>query len=379
MISLKRKHKTGQKPMTGAAAIKKSFTLMSLIALFCCLTLNNAEAERIKDIASVKGIRENQVFGYGLVVGLNGTGDKKGATVQSLVNMFSRMGMAVDIKDIRSRNVAAVMVTAMLPPFPKIGNTMNANVATIGDAKSLQGGTLLMTPLKGANGDVYALAQGPLSVGGISAEGEGASVVVNHPTVGVVPDGVTIEKEITFDLANEDEITLIIRKPDFTSATNIKNAINKYLKDNYAYSPDPSSVKINVPQFYKGNVVDLIDKIETLDVAIDVPAKVVINERTGTVVIGDKVQISPVAISHGSLTINITEKPQQPVPFAPAGESETQLDVITKDVSLTEVSGSTLGEIVDGLNKLGVSPRDLIAILQSLKKAGALRAELEIM
>ncbi len=336
-------------------------------------------AERIKDIVSVKGVRENQLVGYGLVVGLDGTGDKKGATIQSLVNMLQRMNITVSEGDMRSKNVAAVVVTTMLPPFPKIGTKINANVSAMGDSKSLQGGTLLMTPLRGADGQVYAVAQGALSVGGLSAGGKGTRLTVNHPTVGVVPEGVTIEKEIGFDLANSRDVSLLMDKSDFTTASNVMKVINKHFGADLAYSPDPSSVVVNVPSKYKGRVVDFVNEIEALSVDVDLPAKIVINERTGTVIIGEKVTLSPVAIAHGDLTIEVKEKSAQPVPFAPAPEGETDITVSSKEVALTKVSGATLGEIIEGLNKLGVSPRDLIAILESLKKAGALKADLEIM
>ncbi|MBF0566957.1 MAG: flagellar basal body P-ring protein FlgI, partial [Nitrospirae bacterium] len=336
----------------------------------------------IKDVASIKGVRDNQLVGYGLVVGLTGTGDKKGANVQSLMNMLYRYGITIAQKDVNSKNVAAVMVTAALPPFPKVGRKIDAVVSAIGDSKNLQGGTLLMTPLKGADDKVYAVAQGAVSIGGFSTGTTGGGKVTkNFTTVGRVPEGVTIEKEFGFDLSNAPDISIILNRTDFTTASNISKAINRYLQGDYAKAYDPSSVKVNVPEHYKGNVVGLINNIESLEVAVDVPAKVVINERTGTVVIGENVKLSPVAISHGDLTIEVTQPSAVEVaPLAGGGTApEAAVTATEKKIALTSVSGATLAEIVDGLNKLGVSPRDLIAILQSLKAAGSLRAELEIM
>jgi len=344
-----------------------------------------AHAERIKDIASFEGVRENQLIGYGLVTGLAGTGDKGNATLQSIANMLLRMGVTVRPADIKAKNTAAVMVTATLPPFPRPGIKIDAVVATIGDAKNLQGGSLLLTPLKGPDGTVYAVAQGQVSTGGFSAGGGGTSVQKNHPTTGKVPQGVIIEKDPDFMFGAGGEIKLFLHKPDFTTASEITKKINEALSFEYASTLDPSTVRLKLPPEYHTRVVELITRIECLDVPVDLPARVVINERTGTVVIGDKVRISPVAIAHGSLTIEIKTEYQvsQPYPFAPKG-SETvvvpQKDVTAKEqkASLAEVSGVSLGEIVRALNSLGVTPRDLISILQALKASGSLKAELEI-
>ncbi len=374
----------------GKSEVRKEKYKKFLITSYFLLTtyyllLGTVHAERIKDIASIKGVRENQLIGYGLIVGLNGTGDKGDTTLQSIVNMLFRMGIAVDKKDIKSNNAAAVMVTAMLPPFPKIGNKIDAVVSALGDAKDLQGGTLLLTPLKGPDGKVYALAQGPVSIGGFSAGGEGARAQKNHPTVGRVPNGVTIEKEIGFSIEKAETISVILHRSDFTTASNMKNVINTSLNGYYAMSPDAGTINISVPSHYRDRVVDFVTFLEALEVVVDVSARVVINERTGTVVIGKNVRISAVAIAHGSLTIEIKTESlvSQPPPFAPES-SETivvpDTDIIAKEqeASLIKVSGVTLGEIVTALNALGVTPRDLIAILQALKAAGALRAGLEI-
>ncbi|MBI5639115.1 MAG: flagellar basal body P-ring protein FlgI [Nitrospirae bacterium] len=358
--------------------------LCLLLSVFCFF-VSSASAERIKDLASFEGVRTNQLIGYGLIVGLDGSGDKGLATMQSIANMLQRMNITVLPNDIKAKNTAAVMVTATLPPFFKAGNRIDALVSAIGDAKTLQGGTLLLTPLKGPDGAVYALAQGPVSIGGFVGGGGGTTTQKNHPTAGKVPEGVTIEKELPFVLGNGSEIRLYLHRPDFATNTEVSRKINDVLKSEYAFSVDPSAIKLKVPAEYRNKIVELVTLIEGLEVSVDVPAKIVINERTGTVVIGDKVKIAPVAIAHGNLTIDIrTEyRVSQPQPFAPP-KAETvvvpQKEVSVKEekAALIEVSGITLGEIVKALNALGVTPRDLISILQALKAAGALRAQLEI-
>jgi flagellar P-ring protein precursor FlgI len=359
------------------------FLLFSLLPMFCFLS--PVYAERIKDIASFEGVRENQVIGYGLVVGLDGVGDKGNATEEIIANMLQRMGVTVNYNDIKSKNAAVVMVTANLPPFPKPGVRVDAVVSTLGDAKSLQGGTLLLTPLKGPDNKVYASAQGPVSVGGFKGGGSGTSVEKNHVTAGKVPEGVIIERDLPFVLGNGSTIRIFLHNPDFSTAAGITKKINDCLKFDYASAIDPSSIQLKIPVEYKSKMVELITMIEELDVQVDVPAKVIVNERTGTVVIGDRVKIAPVAIAHGNLAIEVkTEfKVSQPPPLAPSQAKTTvvpETDVKAKEEksSLVEVSGVTLGEIVKALNALGVTPRDLISILQALKSSGALRADLEI-
>ena len=344
-----------------------------------------AGAERIKNIAVFEGVRENQLIGYGLVTGLDGTGDKGNSTIQSIANMLLKMGLAVKTTDIKAKNTAAVMVTASLPPFPKPGIRFDVTVSTIGDAKSLQGGTLLLTPLKGPDGAIYAAAQGPVSIGGFIGGGGGATIQKNHLTTGKVPGGAVVEAEPAFRLGSGDEIRLFLNMPDFTTAAAAVRRINEALAGDYAATIDPSTIRLMVPQEYASRVVELIAIVENVDVALDTPARVVINERTGTVVIGDTVKIAPVAIAHGNLTIEIkTEyRISQPPPFAPEGAGtvvvpQKQVAVNEQKASLVEVSGVTLGEIVRALNALGVTPRDLISILQTLKASGALRAQLEI-
>ncbi len=342
-------------------------------------------AERIKDIASFEGVRDNQLIGYGLVVGLDGSGDKGQAAVQGIVNMLKRMGLTINTNELKSKNIAAVVITAVLPPFAKPGTKVDALISTIGDAKSIQGGTLLLTPLKGPDGKIYALAQGPVSIGGFAVEGAGATAQKNHTAAGKIPDGVTIEKEPPFILGNGKDIRLFLRKADFTTADMMSRQINNALNGNHAVATDASSVKLSIPSEYKDNIVGLITKIEMLDVKVDMPARIIINERTGTIVIGENVTISPVAIAHGSLSIEVKEMPEvsQPLPFAPKGAEtvtvpRTDITVKEQQGALLQVSGVTLGEIVRALNTLGVTPRDLISILQALKASGALKAELEI-
>ena len=355
-----------------------------LFSVFCLLS-SAVYAERIKDIASFEGVRDNQLIGYGLVVGLDGSGDKGQAAQQGVINMLNRMGLTIKANDLKSKNIASVVVTAALPPFAKPGIKIDALVSTIGDAKSIQGGTLLLTPLKGPDGKVYGLAQGPVSIGGFAAEGAGTTSQKNHPSAGKVPGGVTIEKEPQFILGNGTDIRLFLHKADFTTADMVSRQINSALNGDHAAAIDSSSVRLSIPSGYRDNIVGLITKIEMLDVKVDMPAKVVINERTGTIVIGENVTISPVAIAHGSISIEIRETPEvsQPLPFAP-DKSETvtvpRTDITVQEQkgSLVQISGVTLGEIIKALNALGVTPRDLISIIQALKASGALRAEVEI-
>jgi flagellar P-ring protein precursor FlgI len=361
-------------------------TGLFLLLVTCHLLLvTSVHAERIKDIATFEGVRTNQVIGYGLVVGLDGTGDKGDATLQSIANMLKASGITVRIDDIKTKNVAAVMVSTTLPPFPKPGVRIDATVSTIGDAKSLQGGTLLLTPLKGPDGNVYALAQGPVSIGGFIGGGAGNTVQKNHLAAGKVPEGVTIERDPNFMLGNGREIRIFLNKPDSATATEITQKINEDMRREYASTLDPSAVKLRIPDEYQGRIVELIARIEGLTVTVDVPAKVVINERTGTVVIGEKVKIAPVAIAHGALTIEIKTDfgVSQPASFAPKSAQtivvpQSDIAVHEQKAALMEISGVTLGEVIKGLNALGVTPRDLISILQALKAAGSLRAELEI-
>jgi flagellar P-ring protein precursor FlgI len=345
---------------------------------------------RVKDIARVQGVRENSLYGYGLVIGLNGTGDRATAspfTSQAIASMLQRLGITVPAINLNGRNVAAVMLTTKLPPFAKPGTTLDVTVSSLGDSSTLQGGTLLLTPLLGPDGHTYALAQGPLSVGGISASGQsGDSVQKNHPTVGRIPNGAIVEREVPMAL-DPASITLTLNSPDFTTSVRLAQAVNAAGVGDVARAVDPSTVVVSVPPGRQARLMEFIAQIETVTLHVDAPARVVINERTGTVIMGSQLRISTVAIAHGNLTIQIKEDKQvsQPQPFAPPG-SQT-VTVPKSEVTIKEdkgqlvivPEGANIGDVVQGLNALGVTPRDLIAILQAIRQAGALMAELEIM
>ena len=367
---------------------KRTWVPFGVVLLVMVLSSTLAHAVRIKDIANIKGVRQNQLVGYGLIVGLNGTGDDDDLkyTIQSLAAMLQKMGVTVRAEDIESENVAAVMVTAVLPAFARVGTPIDVLVSSIGDAENLQGGTLLFTPLKAADGQVYAIAQGPVSTGGFQAGGEaGGGVQKNFPTVGRVPGGALIEKEIALDFNQKKILTFVLNQPDFTTASRMAGAINAAANDHIARTQDAATVEVRVPHKYRGNVVELATLIESLGVTPDTVSKVVINERTGTVIMGENVRISTVAIAHGNLSIEIkeTEEVSQPLPFSRGGrtvvtpDSDVIVEEGKKPLFLVE-SGVSIGEVVRALNALGVSPRDLIAIFQALKAAGALQAELEI-
>ncbi len=352
------------------------------------LTPRAAQAARIKDIANIRGVRQNQMVGYGLVVGLDGSGDSTQSefTQQSLSSLLERMGVTVDPEDLKVKNVAAVMVTADLPPFARSGSRIDVLVSSIGDAKNLQGGTLLLTPMKGLDGKIYAMAQGPVSTGGFSyGKGTGTGVQKNFPTAGRVVGGATIEREIRTRLSSWESLTLALHKPDFTTATRMAMAINGTFADSLAQASDAGTVEVRVPELYKGRMVEMIALVEGIGVTPDNISKVIINERTGTVIMGENVRIATIAIAHGNLSIqvNTTENVSQPLPFSRTGETvvtndrELIVEEGTNPLFLVE-SGVSIGEVVRALNALGVTPRDLIAIFQALKAAGALQAELEI-
>ena len=358
-----------------------------LIGLILTLVSGNAHAIRIKDLASFDGVRDNQLIGYGLVVGLNGTGDGNQVKfqVQSLVNTLERMGVTVNRNDVTVKNVAAVMVTATLPPFAKQGLKIDVLVSSMGDAKSIAGGTLLMTPLKGADGRVYAVAQGAVSTNAFSYGGQAAAAQKNHPTAGRIPDGALVERELPNVLADRTQLKLNLQKPDFTTAARITATINEKFKEPVAASADPGSVILSIPPEYRGRTVEFVAAMERLEVRPDEVARVVLNERTGTIVMGENVRISSVAVSHGNLTLFIRETPQvsQPSPLSRTGETvtvpRTQLKVSEEAGGLALVrEGASIGDVVRALNVLGVTPRDLIGIMQAIKAAGALQAELVI-
>ena len=345
-----------------------------------------ADAVRLKDIAEINGIRMNQLVGYGLVVGLDGSGDGKKATftVQSMASMLEKMGVTVDQKDIQVKNVAAVMVTANFPPFGKRGNRIDVLVSSIGDANNLQGGTLMLTPLKGVDGKIYAVAQGPVNTGGFGAGGAASTVVKNFPTVGRVLSGAIIEQEVPNDFSDRDSLLFSLHNADVNTAARVVDVINAQFTEPIARAQDAGTIEIRIPDRYMGNTVPLLASLSTLEVEPDNDAKVVINERTGTVVMGEQVRISTIAIAHGNLSIVVKENADvsQPLPFSDGrtvASPNTQIDVQEDANKLVVVpNGVSIGEVVHALNALGVTPRDLIAIFQAIKAAGALQADLEV-
>ena len=380
---------------------------------------------RIKDIADFEGVRENMLVGYGLVVGLNGSGDTLNNAIftrESLIGMLERLGVNARDNSLRTANVAAVMVTATLPPFARQGAHIDVQVSALGNAKSLLGGTLLVTPMLGADGEVYAVAQGSVASGGFSARGQAATVTKGVPTSGRVASGAIVEREVGFELSRLKTVNLMLRNPDFTTARRVAQVIDGYLKTAAAKPLDSSTVLLSVPEGFKGDLVSLLTDIEQLRVEPDQVARVVIDEANGVIVMGENVRISTVAVAQGNLTVKITETPQvsQPNPFAPAGQPTTfaptgaagtqspalpappgadgvqfapggggQTVVVPRTkVDVDEQSdrrmavlpaGVSLQELVNSLNALGVGPRDMISILQAIKTAGALQAEIELM
>ena len=345
---------------------------------------------RIKDLANIEGVRQNQLIGYGLVVGLNGTGDTLNNipfTKQSLTAMLERLGVNIRGQTLRTGNVAAVMVTANLPAFGTQGTRMDVTVSALGDSKSLQGGTLLVTPLLGADGNVYSVAQGSVAIGGFQAEGEAAKIVRGVPTVGRIANGALIEREIDFALNRLSQMRLALRNPDFTTAKRIAAAVNDFIGAPTAEPLDPGTVQITIPPPYRGNVIALLTEIEQLQVEPDMSAKIVIDERSGIIVMGRDVRVSMVAVAQGNLTVTITETRQvsQPGPFAPNSAQtvvvpRTRIGVQEDGKKLATIKdGVSLQQLVDGLNALGIGPRDMIAILQAIKASGAIQADIEVM
>jgi flagellar P-ring protein precursor FlgI len=344
---------------------------------------------RIKDVADIEGVRENMLVGYGLVVGLNGTGDSLRNvpfTLQSLQSMLERLGVNTRGANLSTGNVAAVMVTASLPAFATQGSHIDVTVSALGDAKSLQGGTLLVTPLQAADSNVYAVAQGQIAISGFTAQGQGETVTRGVPTSGRISSGAIVEREIHFDLASLKTLRLALRNPDLTTAQRVAESINAFIGAPAAAAADPATVRVGLPQGYPGGIVHLLTEIEQLRVEPDLPARVVVDEASGIIVMGSDVRVSTVAIAQGNLTIRITEMPQvsQPEPFS-EGQTvvtpQTQIQINEQqDRKLAVVrSGVSLQQLVNGLNALGVGPRDMIAILQAIKAAGALQAEIQVM
>ncbi len=344
-----------------------------------------SEAVRIKDIAQFSGVRTNQLVGYGLVVGLSGTGDSKDApfTTTSLINMMEKMGIAVDAKLLKPKNVASVMVTANLPATAKAGSPLDITLSSIGNASSLHGGVLLQTALKGIDGKVYAIGQGAIIVGGFSVGGAGADITKNVATVASIPSGATVEREIPFQFNDQNYLNLHMNIADFSTTQQVVEKLNATMGGNYASAQDIRTVYISIPEAYRGNLIPLLASIENLEIAPETVAKVVVDEKTGTIVIGRDVRVARVAVAHGNLQVVIqeTEQVSQPGPFS-QGETvvtpQTDIAVNEENRSLNLLEGATLQELVDGLNAIGATPRDLISILKNLKASGALFADLEV-
>ncbi len=363
------------------------------IVLFMALITLNAYAFDVKigNVANIVGVRTNQLVGYGLVVGLAGTGDGSSEkfTIQSIANMLKKMNITLSdsvVSSLQTKNVAAVMVTATLPPFIKQGDRIDVTVSSIGDAKSLQGGTLIMTPLRAGNGLVYAVAQGPVSIGGFNLGGGGGNKVrKNHATAGRIPNGAIVEREVNVDINAKSVITYSLKQPNFTMATEIASSINRFYRKNIAFPQDSGSVRVIVPSLYRGNVVELISQINQLYVKAVSRPVVVLDEKTGTVVVGGDVTVEPISISHGNLTVTIESNKTVSQPNALAGGKTKVVNNKTisvkesKGTFLTFSKGAKVSDLVRALNKAGATPRDMMAIFQAIKAAGALNADLEMM
>jgi flagellar P-ring protein precursor FlgI len=339
------------------SAIKKFLILQFLLIILGCAL--NAHAARVKDIANVRGVRDNQLIGYGIVVGLKGTGDSKNEfTNKSVMRMFDKLGMKLEDKEVASKNVAAVIITATLPPFARAGNKLDITVSSIGDATSLFGGTLVQTPLRAADQQIYAVAQGAVLVGKTSD---------SHTTVAALPNGAIIERDVAEDFNSRKMFRLTLHNPDFTTAARLAKKINLDLSGKFATAKDAGTIDIVVPFSYEGKAVELLASIESLDVTPDSRARVIVNEKTGTVVIGENVRVSRVAISHGDLTVKV------------AGTDKSKSKDQSGDHVAVLDTGTSVGDLVKAMNALGVSPKDLITILENIKAAGALQGELEIL
>jgi flagellar P-ring protein FlgI len=355
-----------------------------LLALFLFAGTAMAEPIRIKDLVEFDGVRGNDLVGYGLVVGLNGTGDgirNAPFTEEIMANLLERLGVNVVGEEYRPKNVAAVFVTAALPPFARAGGRIDVTVSAIGDAKSLLGGTLIMTPLNGADGQIYAVAQGTIIAGGISAEGEAASAVQGVPTAGVIPSGARVEREVEFDFASLSSLRLALKNADFTTAERIERAVNQEFGKGIAQMLDAGTVAVDIDAANMRSPAHVLSRIESILVEPETRARVVVDQRSGTIVMGEDVRISQVAVAQGNLTLRIEENPivVQPNPFS-EGETvavpRTRADIGKEGGGLAEVSeGTSLAEVVAGLNALGVAPHDMIDILKSINAAGALHAE----
>lgn len=369
----------------GRAFGRALFLLVFTLAAATLFFPPGAGAVRIKDIASFSGVRDNQLIGYGLVVGLAGTGDKKDSafTMRSMVNMLEKMGVQVDLKQMKPKNVAAVMVTARMPVSAKPGARMDVTVSSLGDSTSLLGGVLIQTPLKGVDGKIYALAQGALAVGGYSVTGTQAQAVKNVTTVAQIPGGAIVERSVPFEFNTQDSLSLSMHAPDFSTTNQVVERINRALGGVFARSVDIGTVTLDIPPDFKGNIVPLMASLENIEITPDSAAKVVVDEKTGTIILGRDVRISRVAVAHGSLQVIVRENQDvsQPGPFSGGSTVVTpSTDIAAREEqrNLNILEGATLQELVDALNSVGATPRDLISILRSMKAAGALHAHLEV-
>ena len=366
------------------------FGLCALLTLGSLRMFAATEEKRVlvRDITTIEGVRENPLVGYSIVVGLNGTGDRRQTlfTTQTLANVMQRMGVQIPASSVRMNNVAAVFVTASLPPFARSGMSLDVTVSSIGDAKSLEGGVLLLTPLRAPDGQVYAEAQGPLTLGGYSAGGTGNSKMLNHPTVGRVPNGGMVERQAVVDLSRLSTVSFMLRDPDFTAAHDIATAINHQFGKNISAASDSRQVNVQVSGAGSLSVPELISQIQNLSITFHPPAKVVVNERTGTIVMGGGVKLSAVSVLHGGLTVEVTTKfsVSQPNPLSKGAETvvvpEQQVEAresSAKSIRLAE--GASVEDLINGLQTMGATARDIVAILQAIKAAGGLQAELEVL
>lgn len=371
---------------------RRTERLRTLAVIVLCLMLfllagvAPAQAVRLKDIANFSGVRNNELVGYGLVVGLSGTGDGTTSefTIRSLTNMLEKMGVSVNPATMKPKNTAAVMVTARMPSSARPGSPLDITVSSMGDAKSLLGGVLLLTPLRGLDGRVYAVGQGSLTLGGYSAEGQAATAQKNITTVGRIPNGAIIEREVPFQFNKQEGMTINLSgNPDFGTAMQVVGRINGSMGGQYAKAMDGATIQMTIPPKFQNNIVPLMASLENLDISPDSRARVVVDEKTGTVVLGGNVRLTKVAVAHGNLQIVVSETPNvsQPGPFS-SGQTvttpETNLNVKEQNNRLLLMEGATLQELVDGLNSVGATPRDLISILRTLKTAGSLHADLEV-
>jgi len=370
----------------GFGGLARALALATGLALALCAA-QPADAARLKDMASVKGVRSNQIIGYGLVVGLRGTGDKQQTqfTTQSLRSLLAKMGISIDPRQIRVANVAAVMVTAKLPAFARTGASIDATVSSVGDASSLSGGMLLMTPLLGNDGQIYAVAQGPVAIGGFSVESGGSSVSQNHPTVGTLVGGATVEREVAYSMVGQEEFEIALHRPDFTTAQRAATRINEEIGEPVAVARDSGTLDLTLPAAYQKDAVGFMARIEAVEIAPDKAARIILNERTGTIVMGDAVRVSTVAVAHGNLTVvvNKINEVSQPGPFSDgqtARIQNTDLETNQDESNLTVIEETvTIGDLVRALNAMGTTPTDLVSIIQAIKASGALSADVELM